>query len=774
MKKSLFIIISFLFLSITNYSLANGGGGGSFVDPPAGLPNCGIEPHPGQTACTATPICNLNGYCGTTSSSYTVNSWSQLTSGFCGSIENNAFLSFTAESSTISFDAYVYNCGSNEAIQIYLFKANSCSGGSVQSLVCVDEMYAQSTPYNVSASGLVPGDEYYIMIDGYAGDVCDYTFVATGGVATPISADGQSIAIDNDNFTICAGENVVVVADGGWGTYDWSGEGLSTTTGDVVTITPPFMPGVYDYNIESSGQIGLCPGMTLYEFTVTVEDCGCGAPVILLDELMMCQGESVDLVNAINPASDPAAIPSYHNSLTDAENGTNAMTSTVVSTAGPYWIRVEDPDDADCYAIHEVVIEVVVLDFTSSIIDETCGDGNGEVTLTGSGGTAPYTYSIDNGATTQIDNGHFTALSSGTYNVLITDIDGCETTGTVSVANLGTPQVIAPNAIDICVGESVTLTANNPDNAALHWSNGVSDGISFEPPAGSITYTVTATANGCTATDQVTVNVHESPVPIFTADTLSGCSPLVVEFTSNTVGTDNCLWDFGDGETSSDCSPVTHVYTSEGDFTVTHSVTNIHGCSETHTIPEYIRVTPKPIAMFSANPMETITADPVIDFTNESQNGVNYTWIFGDNSPNAHTFNTSHTYPDSQGGDYIVTLITSNEEGCTDTAELVIRINHELIFYIPNAFTPDNDDYNEVFKPIFTSGFDPYTYTLLIFNRWGETIFESHDINIGWSGTYGEGSGQIVKEGAYIWQIRIKEAKDDKYNSYQGHVNLLR
>src|SRR5690554_759719 len=770
MKKSLFIIISFLFLSITNYSLANGGGGGSFVDPPAGLPNCGIEPPPGQTACTATPICNLNGYCGTTSSSYTVNSWSQLTSGFCGSIENNAFLSFTAESSTISFDAYVYNCGSNEAIQIYLFKANSCSGGSVQSLVCVDEMYAQSTPYNVSASGLVPGDEYYIMIDGYAGDVCDYTFVATGGVATPISADGQSIAIDNDNFTICAGENVVVVADGGLVTYDWSGEDLSTTTGDVVTITPPFMPGVYDYNIESSGQIGLCPGMTLYEFTVTVEDCGCGAPVILLDELMMCQGESVDLVNAINPASDPAAIPSYHNSLTDAENGTNAMTSTVVSTAGPYWIRVEDPDDADCYAIHEVVIEVVVLDFTSSIIDETCGDGNGEVELTGSGGTAPYTYSIDSGATVQIDDGHFIGLSSGTYNVLITDDDGCETTGTVLVDNLGTPQIIAPNDIDICIGESVTLTANNPDNAALSWDNGVLDGVSFEPPTGSTTYTITATANGCTATDQVTVNVHENPVPTFEADILSGCSPLIVEFTSNAIGTDSCLWDFGNGETSSDCGPVSHLYTGEGAYTVTLTLTSGYGCVGEEIKVDYIEVIKSPEASFIADPMVTNIPHTEVNFTNESTDADDYLWDFGDGSGFNTNENVSHSFPTTNPGVYEVILYASNE-GCLDSTTATIIIEYPLISYeIPNIFTPNADGSNDNFKLINATGVKEFSVVIL--NRWGNVVFEDDDTYFLWNGLT-HNSGTECNDGVYFYKMIFVDYFDTEYKEH-GYVHLAR
>src|SRR5690606_23036505 len=104
-----------------------------------GQPPCGSSAAAGNTCATATPICDLNGYCGNTSASYTSNSWSSscgflglsncgLSGEFCGSIENNSFLTFTASASSISFDVWVLNSLYNDGIQIMIFSANNCSG----------------------------------------------------------------------------------------------------------------------------------------------------------------------------------------------------------------------------------------------------------------------------------------------------------------------------------------------------------------------------------------------------------------------------------------------------------------------------------------------------------------------------------------------------------------------------------------------------------------------------------------------------------------------
>ena len=120
---------------------------------------------------------------------------------------------------------------------------------------------------------------------------------------------------------------------------------------------------------------------------------------------------------------------------------------------------------------------------------------------------------------------------------------------------------------------------------------------------------------------------------------------------------------------------------------------------------------------------------------------------------------------------YVVELIAYSQLGCTDTAYSTIQITEEVIFYVPNTFTPDNDDYNERFEPVFTSGFDPYDYTLLIFNRWGEILFESHNAEVGWDGTYG---GMMVQDGTYTWKIEFKTTATDERRTAVGHVNVIR
>jgi gliding motility-associated-like protein len=113
----------------------------------------------------------------------------------------------------------------------------------------------------------------------------------------------------------------------------------------------------------------------------------------------------------------------------------------------------------------------------------------------------------------------------------------------------------------------------------------------------------------------------------------------------------------------------------------------------------------------------------------------------------------------------------TNNHGCIDSITKLVVVENEVIYYVPNTFTPDPDQFNPVFKPIFTTGFDIYNYKLLIFNRWGEVIFESNNAAYGWDGTYG---GKICQDGIYTWNIIFKELKKDKRYNITGHVNLLR
>jgi gliding motility-associated-like protein len=158
---------------------------------------------------------------------------------------------------------------------------------------------------------------------------------------------------------------------------------------------------------------------------------------------------------------------------------------------------------------------------------------------------------------------------------------------------------------------------------------------------------------------------------------------------------------------------------------------------------------------------------------NSSVGASSYEWDFGDGNSSTET-NPSHTYPGEEEGNFLVQLIATSQYGCKDTAYQTVLMREELLYFVPNTFTPDDDKFNETFKPVFTSGFDPQDYTLLIFNRWGETIFVSKNANIGWDGTYIGNGDQLVSDGTYVWKIIFKTKYEDERVVEVGHVNVLK
>lgn len=153
---------------------------------------------------------------------------------------------------------------------------------------------------------------------------------------------------------------------------------------------------------------------------------------------------------------------------------------------------------------------------------------------------------------------------------------------------------------------------------------------------------------------------------------------------------------------------------------------------------------------------------------NYSANADSYFWNFGDGSISG-AFQPSHTY--AAHGDYVISLAVNNIYNCPDTAEMAIEVKPSHSIFAPNAFTPDGDTNNNVFlakgENISEQGF-----TLLIYNRWGEVLFESHDMLQGWRGTYWD-SNEKVKEGVYIWDIEYRDNTDAKYK-LEGHLAILK
>ena len=195
------------------------------------------------------------------------------------------------------------------------------------------------------------------------------------------------------------------------------------------------------------------------------------------------------------------------------------------------------------------------------------------------------------------------------------------------------------------------------------------------------------------------------------------------------------------------------------------------GCATKITMDNPICVYPNPTAAFTASTYEITSYSSDVRFINNSKNASSYNWSFGDVMGNSNQVNPTYTYNQDDVMNYTVVLIAKNEYGCADTTKAIIKMKEEIIFFVPNTFTPDGDEFNNTFKPTFADGFDAFSYEMLVFNRWGEIIFETHNTEIGWDGTY---KGKICQDGTYVWKIYVKKRDTVEEIEKHGHVTLLK
>ncbi len=554
--------------------------------------------------------------------------------------------------------------------------------------------------------------------------------------------DLPSVDAGNDQ-AICIGANVTL-----FGAMPLSVGGSTFTWDNGVTNGVAFAPlATATYTVTGTDANG-CLNTDQVIVTVNTLPIVNGGP-----DQTVCLGTSVTLVGA------GATNYTWNNGANNGVAFTPAVGTTVYTVTGT--------NGNNCVNTDQVTVVVNPLPIVDAGEDNTVCPGQ-SFTLTGTGSGA-ITYSWNNGVTNGVP---FTPTSTATYTVTGTDANGCSNSDQIVLTIAPTPNVFAGNDVVICEGQSAVLTASGA--STYTWDNNVVNGVTFIPSSGTTVYTVTGTSIfGCIGTDQVSVTLELLPVVGFTADITSGCSPLEVNFTNNTVGSSSCNWLFGNGTTINGCGTVPAVFSQDGCFDVTLFTTSTNGCSNSLTIPNYICVEENPMASF--NPASTIvtTLDTDVQFNNTSNGADFYVWNFGDESMNSTIVSPNHTYPTAGDVNYYVTLVATTAFGCVDTAYGFVQVQEELIYYVPNSFTPDFDDYNQTFKPIFTSGFDPFDYTLLIYNRWGEVIFESRNAEIGWQGTYGV-DGELVQDGTYTWTIEYKRSINDARQQIQGHVTLIR
>lgn len=383
-----------------------------------------------------------------------------------------------------------------------------------------------------------------------------------------------------------------------------------------------------------------------------------------------------------------------------------------------------------------------------------------------------YTWTLAGNAIANTQNvSNLPASSPGSYPVTVSAVDnaGHVCTGTTTVIINPLPNVNAGSDQSICLGNSITLTSTGANT--YQWNNGVQNSIAFTPSSTN-TYIVTGTDNNnCINTDTVLVAVLYSQMPSITSSISLGCVPSQVMFTNNDSQATNCIWDFGNNESLNACTGASTIYDQVGCYDITLTQTDAQGCDTTVTFNEVVCIEDVQASFYLA-PGTIGPGNSTVSFFNNSSNAENYFWNFGDLT-NSTEFEPTHTYSTNLQTGYVVTLVTTSEAGCVDSTSMPISYQEQLIYYVPNSFTPDADEHNQLFEPIFTSGFSPENFEMTIFNRWGELVWQSFDHKEGWDGSFGS-DGLNAPVGTYIWVISFKPKNNDDKLRITGFVNLLR
>lgn len=429
------------------------------------------------------------------------------------------------------------------------------------------------------------------------------------------------------------------------------------------------------------------------------------------------------------------------------------------------------------------VIDGPPIDINTSNDTLICENGTAELSAEGVQGTTfTYSWSHTNDQYASVDAN---PTDPSTYWVVALNELGCRSDTAYIDVDLY-PSIsgdMSPNDY-VCPGFegflSVTPSGGNGGPYSFSWAdpsgNVISDSSSMvDNPMDTTSYYVTIT-DGCEsspATIEGVIDVAPLPEIEVSVDDPLKCNPAIFNFSFDTPMDDisTYTWVFPINDTLNDISNFELFYDEVGNYDATVFIETNDGCLDTALFEDFFQVVPQPTANFEYAPEPMGYLEPVAEFLNSSINADYYEWYIEQGQPSySDEANPSSSFPIGEVGAYEVTLVALSDLGCVDSITKTILVEPEVVLYVPNTFTPDGDGFNEMWRP-YIEGIDVQDFQLILFNRWGEVIFESRDPEGSWDGRYG---GVPVKEGTYIWTIKAADPISDEKYEWSGHVTVLK
>ncbi len=596
--------------------------------------------------------------------------------------------------------------------------------------------------------------EYWPTIGEIIAGSVDLVFTTVGNETCPAVSDTVHLVLAN------AFINASVTA------ANASCNGLEDGTLTFAPSDPSFS---YAWNIPGASGGPMASGLAAGTYSVTVTDAlGCDSTftgtVTEPESLVIAEVNTVD-VTCNGGANGQATVAITGGTLPYAVSWSTGAAGMEQNNliAGQHTATATDANGCTTAATASIgQPEPIVLQ--ALIPDTVCVNAPVLLTAQAEGGHGNYQYTwtgLGTGDSLMVE------FPASQYVFLtVTDSAGCTAPSLIEqvfVLDISLADLDAYGGTTVCAGQEVTIGATvsgYPGGYAISWPSLPATG------AGPFTFPLTASmqvpvtlSNSCGDTQNETISLVVDVLPAVQVPLIiaEGCAPLTVQFPSQQFGNASWTWDLGNGQTTSASAPI--VVYQAGTYTATLTVTTPAGCTNSGSATGQIIAHTSPTAAFTASPYITDLENANILFTDQSIGTINtYGWSFGDGGTSG-AINPQHNYTDI--GNFEVSLTVQNVEGCTGTTTQIIQITPVYDITLPNAFTPSLNGGN-------SGGYSPYDlnndvfyafvrhvedFRMRIFNRWGELIFESSDLQVGWDGYY---RGELSPQDVYVVQTWIR------------------
>lgn len=632
------------------------------------------------------------------------------------------------------------------------------------------------TCQQATAAPTTPGSyAYTYSVQDDFGCTYDTTFTVNVTPAADFEVFAEPIEPCADHVQL--GTNMHPPAPIGPINYLWSPwNGLSSTTSPSPTADPA-VPTWYKLWAQPFGHplCGMADSILVYPLDFMEHD------TTIVEAL--CHGMSTGTITVnTTGVGGPWDYTWFDATGSQVRQTLDVTSDTFTGLSGPYELHIATGTNGDgCVDTLHLELgqpDLLVMSWTtpdtticlegSAVLDATATGGTGALTVRWAPGLPSGTPQVVAPDTDQI------------YTVHATDAHGCHSDTTEIHVNVRQAlSFTLPDTLIVCprvdTPLQVAALAGGDSAYTLVWDPPTNSGPSIVnqfTTSQAICLTVTDGCETPAVTHCTWFEVLPLPVLVLSADTVEGCPGMVTTFAVRDTTSGAIVdWHFGDGISLLATTPTrTHTYNQPGDHDVSVRVLWPNGCYHDTVAVDMVHIEEQPGGDFTWTPFPPNVEWPYVDFHELSgPAGTDFRWVF-------HTGDTltgpevQYTYPGDVGGTYGVWHFASNYLGCTDSSYRVVEVEDAFHVFIPTAFSPDGDGFNEMLfvqgRDISSSGFH-----WTIHDRWGRTVYDSTDRSKGWDGR-NNGDDPVI--GVYPWTLRIRSLYTGMDHQFRGFVTILR